>query len=73
MPVAKFTGQITPRTAGSGNPEHGLHKQAVIGGATALVSRLARQQVFNALPLSIAKQVSIHLQTTKGANETTKQ
>src|SRR6185369_8753429 len=53
VPIAKPFGQITPRGTGLGNPQNGIHKQAIILGRHARVAFLAGQQVLDGLPLLI--------------------
>ena len=57
MPMTIAIGQITPRGAGSGNPQYGLNKQPVIASRDTSVAGFARQQILDALPLVIAQPV----------------
>jgi hypothetical protein len=60
VPVAERTRQISPRTAGAGNPQHRLHEQSVILAAPAGIARLAKTQRLHFRPLGVRQNESIH-------------
>ena len=58
VPRAELKRQVTPRTAGAGNPQHRLDELAVVRPAAPRVANLARQQTLDPLPLVISKLLS---------------
>lgn len=60
VPVPKLHRKITPWAAGAHDPEHRLDEAPVVLGRAARVAGLARQKVFNALPLVVPQHLSIH-------------
>src|SRR4051794_9125225 len=53
-------GQVAPRGAGLGDPEHGVDEEAVVLGGHARVPGLAGEEVFDAIPVVIRDLVAAH-------------
>ncbi len=60
VPVTKALRQVTPGNAGTVAIQHRLHEQAVVGRCNTDPTLLPRQQVFDPVPLVIAKCVTAH-------------
>src|SRR5262245_54622622 len=58
VPGAEALGQVAPAGTGLGDPQHGVEEQAVVFGGDPGVSRLAGQQVLEALPVLVADGVA---------------
>ncbi len=53
VPVAKLRWQVAPRRANPGNPEYGVHEQAVVFAASPSVALFTRHKSFDALPIQV--------------------
>ena len=60
LPIAKPLRQVAPRDSGAVAIEYRFDKSAIVVGGDADVTGLAGQQVFDSLPLVIAKCISVH-------------
>ena len=56
--MAESLGQIAPRDAGAGDVQDGVDEPAIVLGDAAMLPRLARQQVLDALPVGIGNLVA---------------
>jgi hypothetical protein len=55
VPFAKLIGQITPRRSGADQPQHSIDEQAVVLAVPPLITFLARNKRFDALPLRVCQ------------------
>src|ERR1019366_8490027 len=58
VPFAEALGQITPGSAGLGDPPNGIHEQAIVLGRRAGVTFLPRQEVANRFPLFVRNRMA---------------
>jgi hypothetical protein len=60
VPRSKPRGQITPRSTGSSNPQHGVKKETVVLGGYPRLSGLSRQKMPDAFPLIVLDRMPMH-------------
>src|SRR5438309_717125 len=60
VPVAQQGRQITPRAAGSGDPQDRLNKSSVVLAAAAGVAPLAKTKRLHLRPLGVSQNESVH-------------
>ena len=53
VPMPEFLGQVAPWAAGTHDPQDGLDEAPIVPCSAARIAHLARQQLFNPLPLVI--------------------
>jgi hypothetical protein len=58
IPVAEPLGKITPRGARAGHPKDGIEESSVVFGDTAVLARLAGEQVLDTVPIGIRNLVA---------------
>jgi hypothetical protein len=59
IPIPESRGQVAPRRAGAGDPQHRFEKAPIILAGAAGVANLAGKQRRNPLPLLVAQYASI--------------
>ena len=60
MPIAQCLIQVAPRTASTGNPQHGLNKQTVVLRRYPAIGGFARKDILDPFLLIISEQCSGH-------------
>ena len=60
VPLAEACGEVAPRGAGLGDPEHGVHEEAVIFGRYAGIAGLSGQEIPDPLPVLILDLMASH-------------
>jgi hypothetical protein len=53
VPISQSLGQVTPWRTGAGDPQDGIDKPPIVVGDSAVLSRLAGQQVLDTFPVRI--------------------
>jgi hypothetical protein len=57
--TAEPLGEVGPRGAGAGDPEDGVEEPAVVFGDPAVLARLARQEVLDAVPVGVRDGIAV--------------
>ena len=60
VPVAKALGQVAPGGTSARNPEHGVDKEAIVGGGATGIGRLAWKERRDVLPLVVTNGIASH-------------